>query len=101
MASGYPPDRGRRGDRHAAPDDQRPKRADRRSADVSDAIRQMIVDKVNDTVAAKVADRTAKHSAKLDKLAPPGRDVLDLWTRQSPGTRRPRFTRDEIAHAAL
>lgn len=34
-------------------------------------------------------------------VAPAVREVLDLWTRQPPGARRARFTREEIARAAL
>ncbi|MEO5901397.1 MAG: TetR/AcrR family transcriptional regulator [Ilumatobacteraceae bacterium] len=96
MASGYPPKGG-------GPHDRTNNRHDKRAAgaDVGEAIRQMIVDKVNDTVASKLAHTTAKHNDKIDKLAPVARDVLDLWTRQSPRARRPRFTRDEIAQAAL
>lgn len=96
MASRYPPKRRGR-------DDRTDNRNDKRGpgADVGDAIRQMIVDKVTDTVAGKVAHTAAKHNEKMDKLGPVARDVLDLWTRQSPGARRPRFTRGEIARAAL
>jgi AcrR family transcriptional regulator len=107
MASGYPPQRGERDDRHGprehahGPHDDAHTARNERRADMGDALRQMIVDKVTDSVAAKVASKTAKHSAKLDRLGPVGRDVLDLWTRQPPSARRPRFTRDEIAHAAL
>jgi AcrR family transcriptional regulator len=85
MASGNPGKRSRPGTKHPA------------GPDVGDAIRQFVVDRVTDTVNAKAA----RHSEKIEKLAPVARDVLELWTRQSPGARRPRFTRDEIAHAAL
>jgi AcrR family transcriptional regulator len=85
MASGSPPKRPRSTGKHS------------HGADVGDAIRQFVVD----TVTEKVNAKTARHTEKLNKLEPVARDVLELWTRQSPGARRPRFTRDEIAHAAL
>jgi AcrR family transcriptional regulator len=48
----------------------------------------------------------AKVQAKLQdklnrKLGPDAPDVLDLWTRDEPGSRRPRFTRGDIAAAAV
>jgi AcrR family transcriptional regulator len=68
-------------------------------------IRQLIVDqvteRVSEKVAAKVAKQVDKHADKLGLLAPSGHDVLDLWTRTEPGARKPRFTRDDIAGAAV
>jgi AcrR family transcriptional regulator len=56
------------------------------------------------TEGAVKADRHAQKSAKradlLDNIA--GHlSVLDIWTREEPAGRRPRFTREEIAAAAV
>ncbi len=56
------------------------------------------------TEGAVKADRSAQKSAKraelLDDIA--GHlSVLDIWTREEPAGRRPRFTREEIAAAAV
>src|ERR1700709_773753 len=85
MASGPSAKHGGRNDKHGV------------GSEVGDAIRQLIVDKVNESVNAKAM----RHTDKIERFAPVARDVLDLWTRQSPGARRPRFPRDEIAQAAL
>src|SRR3954451_19339323 len=56
-----------------------------------------------DKVGKKV-DRLARHAARhidtLDRLAA-HLDTLDMWTRAEPGSRKPRFTRDEIAAVAI
>jgi AcrR family transcriptional regulator len=62
-----------------------------------EAIKQLVAEQVAEKVAAK-AD---KHASKLDRFVPVAHDVLDLWTRTEPGARKPRFTRDEIAAAAV
>jgi len=67
-----------------------------------------------DPVAQGGADRFAKAAAKVEHASAELRkkadqlDALtarlatfDLWTRPEPGSRKPRFTRDEIAQAAL
>ena len=54
-----------------------------------------------ETVAEAVQAHAEKHAEKLDRLGPVAYDVLDLWTRMEPGSRRPRFTREEIAGAAV
>src|SRR4249919_1072007 len=67
-----------------------------------DDLRQMVIDAVTDKVSANLrAKLDAKAVAHDRGFAPMARDVLDLWTRQAPGARRARFTRDEIAQAAL
>jgi AcrR family transcriptional regulator len=82
--------------------------------DVAEAIAQLIVDKVGDKLAAKAAagaekiatkaDRlsqhAARHAADFDRLSA-HLDALDVWMRTEPTSRRPRFTRDEIAEAAV
>ncbi len=85
-------------------------RGDRRPAhdEVGDALRQYVVDAVTEKVtaglrakAAKLDGSATRHQQTINRLAPVARDVLDLWTRQPPGARRARFTREEIAQAAL
>jgi AcrR family transcriptional regulator len=66
---------------------------------------------VADIVAAKINAKAAKQAAKvnakaqhhlqsLDRLAT-HLDALEVWTRTDPGRRKPRFTRDDIAAAAI
>jgi AcrR family transcriptional regulator len=50
--------------------------------------------------ADRVAQKAVRHIEGLDRLAN-YLDALDVWTRTEPGARRPRFTRDEIAAAAI
>ncbi len=67
------------------------------SSPASDRLKQIVVDAVAEKVQAK-ADR---HAEKINRFAPVASDALDLWTRIEPGARRPRFTRDQIATAAV
>jgi AcrR family transcriptional regulator len=71
----------------------------------------MIKQYVAEVVAEKLSEQAGKHalnvSAKaerhlqsLDRLAT-HLDALDLWTRAEPGSRKPRFTRDDIAATAI
>jgi AcrR family transcriptional regulator len=46
------------------------------------------------------AEKAAKHAEKLQRAAETV-SALDVWIRPGPGTRRPRFTRDEIAQTAI
>jgi AcrR family transcriptional regulator len=48
-------------------------------------------------------DAGATKPDRLPDDLPPGdrRDLLDVWTRLAPGARRPRFSREEIAEAAV
>ncbi len=64
-----------------------------------DALAQMIVDKVTEKVQAKVQAKVSGSLAR--KLGADAGDMIDLWTRHDPGARRPRFTRDDIAEAAV
>lgn len=73
----------------------------------SDAIRQFVADVVAEKINTKAAKQAARVSAKaqqhlesLDRLAA-HLDALDVWTRAEPGSRKPRFTRDDIAAAAI
>lgn len=66
---------------------------------LSDTINDKITESVNRS-ADKVARKAAKHIENLDRLAA-HLEVLDVWTRSEPGSRRPRFTREEIATAAI
>ena len=70
-------------------------------------IRQFVADVVAEKIsmkaakqAAKVNAKAAKHLESLDRLAA-HLDALDVWTRAEPGSRKPRFTRDDIAAAAI
>ncbi len=68
-----------------------------------DAATEKITEKVNAAAAkqsAKIVAAATKHVAALDRLAA-HLDTLDVWTRSSPGSRKPRFTRDDIAAAAI
>jgi AcrR family transcriptional regulator len=72
-----------------------------------EALRQLIVDAATERIteqaarqADKVIAKAARHAEALDRLAAQ-LDALDLWTRDEPGRRRPRLSRDEIAAAAV
>ena len=70
---------------------------------LGDRLSETITDKINDKIndsADKVARKAARHIENLDRLAA-HLEVLDVWTRTEPGSRRPRFTREEIATAAI
>jgi AcrR family transcriptional regulator len=78
---------------------------------VSDAVKQLVIDKTAekisvkldrqaDKVAAKVAGKAAKHVEALDRLAA-HLEAIDVWTRTEPGSRKPRFSRADIANAAI
>jgi AcrR family transcriptional regulator len=78
---------------------------DRKPRPTGEAIREFVVE----TIAEKVAEKAAKHEqiaakaakrAKVFDRATETLSALDLWTRPPPVTRRPRFSRDEIAAIA-
>jgi AcrR family transcriptional regulator len=76
-------------------------------AEISDALRQFVLDTVTEKIAEKtarqadkIAAKAARHVERLDKLSE-GLDALDVWTRVEPGRRQSRFTRAEIAEVAL
>ena len=48
----------------------------------------------------RAIEKVARHAELLDRLAD-HLEALDVWTRAEPGTRRPRFTREEIAATAV
>jgi AcrR family transcriptional regulator len=52
------------------------------------------------TKAARLSERAHQTLESLDRLAA-HLDALDVWTRAEPATRKPRFTRDDIAAAAI
>ena len=80
------------------------------SADLANLISQTVADKVNQAVADKLEEQAIRHeqmaakaalrAAKLDHLTS-HLGALDVWMRAEPRGRRPRFTRDEIAAAAV
>ena len=74
-------------------------------------MRQLIVDatteKINAAIEAKLTKsatkavaKTVKHIETLDRLAA-HLETIDVWTRSEPGSRKPRFSRDDIAAAAI
>jgi AcrR family transcriptional regulator len=73
----------------------------------SEAIRHSVADVVAEKINTKMARKAEKVAAhahhnleSLDRLAA-HLDALDVWTRAEPGTRKPRFSRDDIAAAAI
>jgi AcrR family transcriptional regulator len=73
---------------------------------MTDGSLQRLVDEVTDKVTEKVQAKVQAKQAKVQdtlnrKLGADAPDVLDLWTRDEPGSRRPRFTRGDIAAAAV
>lgn len=52
---------------------------------------------ITERVTEKMNQKVAKHAEKLDSLVP----VIDVWTRREPGARKPRYSRDDIAQAAV
>ena len=53
-----------------------------------------------DRQAEKIEAKSAKHVERLDRLAA-HLETIDVWTRGDRGTRKPRFSRDAIAAAAI
>ena len=79
------------------------KLGERLSETINDTINEKINNRINESVnrsADRVARKAARHIENLDRLAA-HLEVLDVWTRTEPGSRRPRFTREEIATAAI
>jgi len=75
-----------------------------------DALRDYIVDKVTEKVerkSAQAVEKAERLAAKATKkaetleLIASHLGALDVWTRVEPAARRPRYTRDEIARAAV
>ena len=73
------------------------------------ALREKVAAKV-ELAAAKVAEHAARHERMAEKAAATAEALeraaaqigaLDLWTRPAPSARRPRFTREAIAQAAM
>lgn len=48
----------------------------------------------------KISQKAARHLDQIDRLASQ-LETLDIWTRVEPAGRRPRFSRDQIAAAAI
>jgi AcrR family transcriptional regulator len=91
------------------------------AAQGGDALRDYIVDRVTEQVerksalaAEKVERKSAEAAQKAERLAAKAKkkaetleliashlSALDVWTRVEPAARRPRYTRDEIAKAAV
>ena len=90
------------------------RRASDRRPDTGDAIREYVDAVVAEKVAGKAAGKAAQKAARQKKIAAKATikalaydravehlTALDLWTRPTPTTRRPRFSRDEIATTAI
>ncbi|HEY4607941.1 MAG TPA: TetR/AcrR family transcriptional regulator [Ilumatobacteraceae bacterium] len=83
------------------------KPADAAAEDMTDAVRQYVIDRATEKInakfdkqAEKVAAKSARHIESLDRLAA-HLETIDVWTRAERGGRKPRFTRDDIAAAAI
>jgi AcrR family transcriptional regulator len=90
----------------ATGDRTNPDRPNTRPPGPAEAIRDFVVEKVAEVVAEKAARQEqiaakATRKAKALDRATEHINALDLWTRPAPITRRPRFTRDEIAQTAM
>jgi AcrR family transcriptional regulator len=79
----------------------------KKTSPVGDAVRKIVVDKAAEKISAKldqqatkVTAKAAKHVEALDRLAA-HLETIDVWTRTGPAARKPRFTRDDIAAAAI
>src|SRR5262245_6221821 len=89
-----------------ASDKRHGKRADARDDDDPVTLRERVVEKVADRMAVtaakqqKAAAHLAHHAEALDR-ATERLHALDVWLRAGPTTRKPRFTRDDIAAAAM
>ena len=80
------------------------------SADLAAYISETVAEKVNQTVAEKLSEHATKHEQMAAKAAKRAEafdhlashlGALDVWMRSEPRGRRPRFTRDDIAAAAV
>lgn len=76
-----------------------------------EAVKQYVLDKAAETLntkidakiskqAEKVAVKAARHAEALDRLAE-HLETIDTWMRSDRASRKPRFTRDDIAAAAI
>ena len=85
----------------------RDRRGERGEHPSEEVITQIVVDRVTEQIHRKAEQVTEKlhrkveqHAEKMGRLGPLD-GALDLWLRTEPGARKPRFTRDQIASAAL
>src|SRR3954471_20048761 len=80
----------------------------------TDAIHDYVSEKVSEKVAAKLAKAQAKVDAHAEKIAVKTQraealldrvsdqlNALEVWTRPAPASRRPRFSRSELAATAV
>jgi AcrR family transcriptional regulator len=98
-------DSGRR-TRQGGPEGPAEGRTDRLADGAADALGQFVVDKIAEKLDAtaskheRIAAKAAKGAEALERIGTHLR-ALDVWTRESPPTRRPRFSREEIAATAI
>jgi AcrR family transcriptional regulator len=89
----------------------RKKRPTSPAGDVSEVVRQFVIDTTTEKInakldkqavkiAAKTAAKTAQHVETLNRLAA-HLETIDVWTRADRASRKPRFSRDDIAAAAI
>jgi AcrR family transcriptional regulator len=71
---------------------------------MADEITERVLEKVNKKVAEKISQKVAakvgRDADALDRLAA-HLDALDVWTRGAGSSRKPRFTREDIAATAV
>lgn len=73
----------------------------------AEAVKQYVLDKATEKLNAKlnkqadkVAAKSAKHAQSLERLAE-HLETIDVWVRADRASRKPRFSRDDIAAAAI
>ena len=73
----------------------------------AEAMKQYVLDKTSQKInaklnkqAQKVAAQSQKHAESLERLAE-HLETIDVWMRADRGSRKPRFSRDDIAAAAI
>jgi AcrR family transcriptional regulator len=89
-----------------------PPRSEQKAA--TDSLRDFVVEKATEKLGQKLTSRAAKTAVQQQKLSDKAAkaarhldrlssrlETLDIWTRTEPAGRRPRFTRAEIAAAAI
>ena len=71
-----------------------------REGEAGELLKNFVVDRVQeqlDKQSEKLKAKAETHAQKFDRFGA----VLDVWTRQEPGARKPRYTRDDIAKTAV
>ena len=69
-------------------------------SEAEEILNTFVVDRVTEKLneqAEKLSRKAEKYADKMEALGP----ALELWMRREPGARKPRFSRDDIAEAAV